>query len=135
MPGKARVRRLPLNRFAKLMSRRWPAGMEPLRESGALWEYLALLGWVVLLGLLTAFTVRAQEPAQGWQDAAARRLRAERFVAERGVAAGQESAAALVRARSAGVQARNFLPRAGSLTAAWQALGPAAVLSASNGKE
>ena len=84
-------------------------------------EYAAIAGWVVLLGLMAASAVRAQEP--GWESAAGRRARAAKLVAERG------GARAVTAAGRPAV-----LPRAGSLAAAWVPLGPAAVLSASYGK-
>jgi hypothetical protein len=118
--------RLPLSSFAGLEVRILPPGTGASRRSGFL-RFCA-----ALLLLLAASGMQAQEadPASAWVNAAARRARAERFVAQRKPAS-DSAANALLRARTQ--PAFVVKPHGGSLVAAWQPLGPASVASASYG--
>lgn len=89
---------------------------------------------LLALMLLAAIGIRAQKtpsPAGDWTNAAARHARAEKFVAQRKDVASEFAANDLLRARAqSGLPVR---PRGGSLAAAWQPLGPAAIASANYG--
>jgi hypothetical protein len=126
--------RLPLSRFASPVFRSCPPGARKLQRFTAWRGGFALLGWFVLWPILLAVCgLHAQEvttPHSDWVNAAARKARAEAFVAQRTRLPSSQPAGSLLRARTQNAA----IPFAGSLAAAWQPLGPAAITSASYGK-
>ena len=112
--------RLPLSVFASFIGRDVPSCVGMRRSA---WRRD-----VALIAAVVAWVSVGLQAQVG--DAAAARAQAARFVAQRG---GVDTAAGVSARARAQMDAMLLQPRAGSLTASWQAVGPASVLTASYG--
>lgn len=124
--------RLPLRCFASSLDRDAAVGKTVSRRRDGARVWLAAMGMALLCVLPCVKAQVEAMPAGVWPDAAARRARAQAFVAQR-VRPQNGAAGNAVGVRGLAVPA-NVLPPAGSLAAAWQPLGPVTVTSASFGK-